>query len=158
MSRLSSRILSSSSSLRMMMSSSSSLFCWLGVSVGRPSVWCLSSSLSELVESESDSCLMMMMMNRLFRILNCRCHCFWIWIHFLRRRILHLLVCPVSVVLSIIFSVSLMVKSDRCFKDVDFLPVLLLSISGFLRIILVGFQFLEKMLKLVLLIMMSMLL
>ncbi len=39
----------------MMMSSSSSLFCWLGVSVGCPSVWCLSSSLSELVESESDS-------------------------------------------------------------------------------------------------------
>ncbi len=55
MSRLSSRILSSSSSLRMMMSSSSSLFCGLGVFVGCPSVRCLSSSLSELVESESDS-------------------------------------------------------------------------------------------------------
>ncbi len=55
MSRLSSKILSSSSSLRMMMSSSSSLFCALGVSVGCPSVRCLSSSLSELVEFESDS-------------------------------------------------------------------------------------------------------
>jgi len=56
MSKLSSRILSSSSSLIMMMSSSSSLFRWLDVSVGCPFVWCLSSSsLSELVESESGS-------------------------------------------------------------------------------------------------------
>jgi hypothetical protein len=55
MSRLSSRILSSSSSLRMMMSSSSSLFCWLGVSVGCSFVRCLSSSLSGLIDSESDS-------------------------------------------------------------------------------------------------------
>ena len=61
-------------------------------------------------------------------------------------------------VLFVIFSVLSVVKSDRCLKDVDFLPVLLLLISGFLRIILVEFQFLEKMLKLVLLIKMSMLL
>jgi len=39
----------------MMMLSSSSLFCGLGVSVVCPFVWCLCSSLSELVESESDS-------------------------------------------------------------------------------------------------------
>ena len=102
-------------------------------------------------------CLMMMMMNRLFRILSCLRHCFRIRIHFLRRRILHSLLCPVSVVLCIIFSVLLVVKFDRCLKDVDFLPVLLLLISGFLRIILVEFQFLEKILKLMMLIMMSML-
>ena len=50
------------------------------------------------------------------------------------------------------------VKSDRCLKDVDFLRVLPLLIFEFLRIILVEFQFLEKMLKLMLLIKMSMLL
>ncbi len=55
MSRLSSRILLSSSSLKMMMSSSSSLFCGFGVSVDCPFVRFLFSSLSELVESESDS-------------------------------------------------------------------------------------------------------
>ena len=60
-------------------------------------------------------------------------------------------------VLFVIFSVLSVVKSDRCLKDVDFLRVLPLSISEFLRIILVEFQFLEKMLKLVLLIKMSML-
>jgi hypothetical protein len=62
------------------------------------------------------------------------------------------------VVLSIVFFVLLVVKSDRYLKDVDFLPVLLPLISEFLQIILVGFQFLEKMLKLTLLIMMLMLL
>jgi hypothetical protein len=158
MSRLSSRILSSSSSLRMMMSSSSSLFCgWVYPWVVLLYDVCLLLCPSWLSLNRI-RCLMMMMMNRLFRILSCRRHCFRIRIHFLRRRILHLLVCPVSVVLSIIFSVLLVVKSDRCLKDVDFLPVLLLLISGFLRIILVEFQFLEKMLKLMLLIMMSMLL
>ncbi len=55
MSGLSSKILSSSSSLMMMMLSSSSLFCGLGVFVDRPSVRCLSSSLSGFLESESDS-------------------------------------------------------------------------------------------------------
>ncbi len=55
MSRLSSKILSSSSSLKMMISSSSSLFCGLGVSVGCSFVRYLSSSLSGLIDSESDS-------------------------------------------------------------------------------------------------------
>jgi hypothetical protein len=156
MSRLSSKILSSSSSLRMMMSSSSSLVGELRLSSVCLIVLCVSLPSSDLSESESDSVSdddddddsdseLSSSVSQIRILLP-------------RRRILLLLVCLVSVVLFVIFSVLAVVRFGRCLKDVGFLPVLPLSISEFLQIILVEFQFLEKMVKLMLLIMMSLLL